>query len=129
MYLVSRIYSGMDVCFGGDPTVVQELITCDNGLIDSGYDAVSPHLRLQLQKHRAEKRERERSEREVANTLAFEESETKALVLAEQILLEIRAKKRRKCTLQYMQTVVAGLERTLLEVKGLNAVAAGRTCQ
>jgi hypothetical protein len=28
-----------------------------------------------------------------------------------------------------MQTVVAGLERTLLEVKGLNAVAAGRTCQ
>ena len=50
MYLVSRIYNGMEVCFGGDPTVAHELITCDNDLIDSVDNGVSSHLRLQLQK-------------------------------------------------------------------------------
>ena len=119
----------MEVCFNGDPTLVQELISCDINLIDDLENSISSHLHLQLEKHRSEQRERERSEREVANTLVFEASETKALVTAEAILQEIRAQKKRKCTLQYMQTVVAGLERTLLEVKGLNAVAAGRTCQ
>ncbi|KAK3804606.1 MAG: hypothetical protein JOS17DRAFT_670160, partial [Linnemannia elongata] len=29
MYLVSRLYSGMEVCFNGDPTLAQELISCD----------------------------------------------------------------------------------------------------
>ena len=119
----------MEVCFNGDPTLAQELISCDIDLITDVENSISPYLRLQLQKHQAEERERERSEREVANTLAFEANETKALVIAERILHEIRARKKRNCTLQYMQTVVAGLERTLLEVKGLNAVAAGRTCQ
>jgi hypothetical protein len=129
MYLVSRVYSGMEVCFNGDPTLAQELINCDIDLVDDVENSISPHLRLQLQKHRAEAQERERSEREVANALAFEAGETKALVIAETILQEIRARKKRKCNLQYMQTVVAGLERTLLEVRGLNTVAAGRTCQ
>lgn len=119
----------MEVCFNGDPTLAQELINCDIDLIDDVESSISPHLRLQLQKHRAEAQERERSEREVANALAFEAGETKALVIAETILQEIRARKKRKCNLQYMQTVVAGLERTLLEVRGLNTVAAGRTCQ
>jgi len=119
----------MEVCFNGDPTLAQELISCDIDLIDDAESSISLHFRLQLQKHRAEARERGRSEREVANALAFEAGETKALVIAETILHEIRARKKRKCNLQYMQTVVAGLERTLLEVRGLNTVAAGHTCQ
>ena len=34
-----------------------------------------------------------------------------------------------KCTLQYFQSTITGLERTVLEVKGLNNIAARRTCQ
>jgi len=130
MYLVARIYINLEICYDEGPTHPQEPIVCDNGPTFSLESLLSPHLALQLQRSRAEKQEAARVAREAQNAQIFHECERnlEASVLA--IAHEVLAKKnRRKCTLQYLQSVVAGLERTLLEVKGLNQVGAGRRCQ
>ncbi|KAI8606020.1 hypothetical protein EDD21DRAFT_349490 [Dissophora ornata] len=98
-------------------------------LIEERKAILSPHLALQLQRARAVQQEAARVARDAENALKFKDCEAKLQDLMKSILHEAAAIKRRKCTLQYFQSSIAGLERTLLEVKGLNQVGAGRKCQ
>lgn len=129
MYLVSRIYRNMEICYDEGPTLPLEPIDDDNNPTFSLEAILSPHLALQLQRARAVQQEAARVARDAENALKFKDCETKLQDLMKSILHEAAAIKRRKCTLQYFQSSIAGLERTLLEVKGLNQVGAGRKCQ
>ena len=90
---------------------------------------LNPAIIAQLSKARAEKKEAARKDREAEQVLAFKDCEERLTALLATIGDEARAQKRRKCSLQYFQSAIAGLERIVLEIKGLNNVGAGRKCQ
>lgn len=90
---------------------------------------LKPETILQLNKARAERKEAARKAREAELAAVFIECEKRLAALITVIGDEARAYKRRKCSLKYFQSTIAGLERTLHEVKGLNNVGAGRKCQ
>jgi hypothetical protein len=46
-----------------------------------------------------------------------------------EIGVDTEDKKRRKCSLEYMESAVALLKQTVGELKGINEVGAGRRCQ
>jgi hypothetical protein len=142
LYLVSRMYNDMKICYDGIavPSQKSSIPTdhCDDGDIsdDSGHDLsprlkaiLSPSLVLQLEKARAEKKEAARKARSSERASAFRKCELRLVSLLVIMGDEAKAKKRRKCTLPYFQSTIAGLERTLLKIKGLNTAKAGRTCQ
>ena len=97
--------------------------------IPAAWHISMPLVVLQLQKARAEKKAERRKLRESERAIEFNECEKRLLDLLKSMDVEARAKKRRKCTLQYFHSTVTDLERALLGVRGLNAVHAGRSCQ
>ncbi|KAG0164097.1 hypothetical protein DFQ30_010518, partial [Apophysomyces sp. BC1015] len=66
-------------------------------------------------------------EKEQGQKLKDLEADLKDMI--SEIVIAADSTKKRKCTLEYFQTTVAGVRKTLLEVKSLNAVQAGQRCQ
>jgi hypothetical protein len=138
----TALYNDMKICYDGIAVPSQKSSIpadhCDDGDVsDDSDDDLSPRLKailspslvLQLEKARAEKKEAARKARSSERAAAFRECELRLVSLLVMMGDEAKAKKRRKCTLPYFQSTIAGLERTLLEIKGLNTAKAGRTCQ
>ncbi|KAK3834071.1 MAG: hypothetical protein J3R72DRAFT_452558 [Linnemannia gamsii] len=97
--------------------------------IPAAWRVIVPLVVLQMELARAEKKAERRKLRESERAIEFNGCEKRLLHLLKSMGDEARATKRRKCTLQYFQSTIADLERTLLGVKGLNTVHAGRKCQ
>ena len=97
--------------------------------IPAAWRVIVPLVVLQMELARAEKKAERRKLRESERAIESNGCEKRLLHLLKSMGDEARATKRRKCTLQYFQSTIADLERTLLGVKGLNTVHAGRKCQ
>lgn len=130
MYLVPRIYNDIEISYEGNEEMVgMEVTVGDNKLNFSLENLLLPRLLLLLQKQRAEKREVDRLAREAENQQAFKQGEAQLVAILEKIQAAIQTAKKRKCSLQYLQEMIAMLHNTHLQVKGLNEVSAGRKCQ
>jgi len=131
MYLIQRVYQGMEISYGGESTLSQEpeLVSQDTNLGPTLESTLPPHILLLLQNERAAKREAARTAREEANEQAFQDCEAELEDTIMKLVSVARATKKRKCTLEYFQSTLAGLKHTLLEVQGLNTARAGRKCQ
>lgn len=129
MYLTQRIYQGMVISYDGEQPLPQEPVSQGIDFCPSLESTLSPNLILLLQKERALKREAERVAREQANEQAFQECEAELEQCIARLVDVAKRTRKRKCTLQYFQSTLAGLKHTLLEVQGLNASGAGRKCQ
>lgn len=129
MYLVTRIYNDIEISYEGEPTLSNESATDENKLGFSLETMLSPQLLLLLQRERATKRQADLLAKEAENAQAFEDGEAELMALLEKIYHALEAKKKRKCSLQYLQETVALLHSAYLQVKGLNESGAGRKCQ
>ncbi|KAK3836266.1 MAG: hypothetical protein J3R72DRAFT_450473 [Linnemannia gamsii] len=140
LYLVSRIYNSMDISYDGSDMFLRDEDVTDDDMnngsevddddssedeIPAAWRVIVPLVVLQMELARAEKKAERRKLRESERAIEF----NGLLHLLKSMGDEARATKRRKCTLQYFQSTIADLERTLLGVKGLNTVHAGRKCQ
>ncbi|KAI7831342.1 hypothetical protein BC939DRAFT_438308 [Gamsiella multidivaricata] len=135
MYLVQRLYKSVRVSYSGEPAiesaiepaVAQEQRVQNMDFFGPDLEAgLAPLLRLQLDRKRAAEQEFERVAREVATRQEFEDNEGLSTELMKQMGAAVEARKKRKCTLEYLKSIVATAKNTLLEIQGLNASQAGR---
>ena len=131
MYLVPRKYNGLEISYSNEPEPPQDP---DEAVIENDFgppleNLLSPHVRLQLQAMRAENQEAQKRAREAETEKAFQECERELEDPWKKLGDIIRDKKKRRCTLQYFQSAMAGLKNTMLDVQGVNAAGAGRKCQ
>ncbi|KAI7821001.1 hypothetical protein BC939DRAFT_216583 [Gamsiella multidivaricata] len=138
MYLVQRLYKSVRVSYSGEPAiesaiepaVAQEQHVQNMDFFGPDLEAgLAPLLRLQLDRKRAAEQEFERVAREVATRQEFEDNEGLLMGLMKQMGAAVEARKKRKCTLEYLKSVVATTKNTLLEIQGLNASQAGQRYQ
>lgn len=129
MYLTQKIYQGMVISYDGEHSLPQDPVSPSIDLGPSLESTLPPNIILLLQRQWAVKREAERVAREKANEQAFQECEAELEQCVTKLVHMAKGTKKRKCTLQYFQSTLAGLKHTLLEVQGLNAAGAGRKCQ
>ena len=130
MYLTLRIYLGMRIPYDGEGDLdgkeeVKQDLDCR---IPSLESTLPKQIRLLLQRQRAERKELEQITRDIEKEEAFMECETAMKATADAIVAELHRKKR-KCTLEYMQGTSAALRNVYLEVQGLNTVNAGQRCR
>ncbi|KAF9344663.1 hypothetical protein BGX26_004058 [Mortierella sp. AD094] len=136
MYLAQRVYPGLKVSYGGDITFKEEVENpTDNsepepGLPHASLESTLPlHIRLMLQRQRAEKAQAVRIAKQRENDQAFMDCEATMEASLKAIEVALSARRKRRCTLQYMQSTAAALRNMELEVQGLNTSHAGQRCQ
>lgn len=139
MYLTAKVYKGMEISYKGESYEIDHLQvqTIQNDFEHSPDSTpppslektLSPAILLLLHRQRAEKAEQKRITRENEQERELKDLEADLRSMISEIAVAAGSTKKRKCTLEYFQNTVAGVRKTLLEVKGLNAVQAGQRCQ
>ncbi|KAK3805237.1 MAG: hypothetical protein JOS17DRAFT_768795 [Linnemannia elongata] len=117
MYLVTRIYNDIEISYEGEPSLSKESATDENRLNLSLETLLSPQLLLLLQRQRAEKREADLLAKAAENARAFEDGEAELMAILQKIYQALAAKKKRKCSFQYLQETIALLHNAYLQVK------------
>lgn len=103
MYLVTRIYNDIEISYEGEPSLPKESATDENRLNLSLETLLSPQLLLLFQRQRAEKREADLLAKAAENARAFEDGEAELMAILQKIYQALAAKKKRKCSFQYLQ--------------------------
>lgn len=139
MYLAAKVYKGMEISYRGesydiDPSQAQTVknvpeLSSSSILPPPLEQTLPPAILLLLHRQRAEKADQERIAREKEQEQELMDLEADLKTMISEIGIAAGSTKKRKCTLEYFRSTVAGVRKTLLEVKGLNAVQAGRRCQ
>ncbi|KAI1316894.1 hypothetical protein EDD11_009384, partial [Mortierella claussenii] len=133
------VYKGMEISYQGESFEIDGLqmqVDQNNADVSPG-STLSPPLEqslslailLLLHRQRAEQAEKSRVAREKQQEQELEDLEADLRDMISEIVIAAGSTKKRKCTLEYFQSTVAGVRKTLLEVKGLNAVQAGQRSQ
>ncbi|KAF8933452.1 hypothetical protein BGZ58_006341 [Dissophora ornata] len=134
MYLVQRLHKRIKISYAGDlafePAADQEHYDQHVEFLGPDLEAgLSPFLRLQLDRKRAAEQEAQRVAREKLTKQEFEDYESELQELMRCMVTAVEARKKRKCTLEYLKAAVATTRNNLLEIQGLNAAQAGQKCQ
>ncbi|KAI7821853.1 hypothetical protein BC939DRAFT_454667 [Gamsiella multidivaricata] len=139
MYLTAKVYKGMKISYQGEPYEVDYLqVQADQNDFDPSPDStlpssleqtLPPAILLLLHRQRAEKAEQKRIAKEKEQEQELQDLEADLKNMISEIVIAASSTKKRKCTLEYSQTTIVGVRKTLLEVKGLNTVQAGQRCQ
>ncbi|KAG0165615.1 hypothetical protein DFQ30_008246, partial [Apophysomyces sp. BC1015] len=137
MYLTAKVYKGMEISYQGESYEIDHLqvqadqndfeLSPDSTLPPSLEQTLPPAIRLLLHRQRAETAEQRRIAREKEQEQELKDLEADLKDMISEIVIAAGSTKKRKCTVEYFQTTIAGVRKTLLEVKGLNTVQAGQS--